>query len=168
MKKHCFNHRPWFENPPQTLKRGVWLLGMATLLTGCGDLNSQFNCPEQPGVNCRSLDQVNALIDQGQLTRSSSEKMTTVKGIVQPTVSHFNQDPVENAFIAPPPPSLRHSDQVMRLWIAPYVDTHGNYFSAGLVYHVLKPGQWFPPSVESFDVTPTPATSITLKGKDHG
>ncbi len=30
----------------------------------------------------------------------------------------------------------------MRLWIAPYQDKQGNYFSANTVYHVIQPGHW--------------------------
>ena len=30
----------------------------------------------------------------------------------------------------------------MRLWIAPYQDSQGNYFSSTQVYHVIQPGHW--------------------------
>ena len=30
----------------------------------------------------------------------------------------------------------------MRLWIAPYQDSRGNYYSSTLVYHVIQTGHW--------------------------
>ena len=40
-----------------------------SMLSGCGEFNSQFTCPMKPGVTCQSLDQVNTLVDQGKLAQ---------------------------------------------------------------------------------------------------
>ena len=47
-----------------------FILGCAVMLSGCGELNSQFTCPMKPGVTCQSLDQVNTMVDQGKLAEA--------------------------------------------------------------------------------------------------
>jgi hypothetical protein len=42
------------------------------LLAGCAGLNSQFDCPMPPGVMCKSLDEVNKMVDQGKLGGSDA------------------------------------------------------------------------------------------------
>ncbi len=101
-------------------------LGCTVILSGCGGLNSQFSCPMKPGVTCQSLDQVNSLIDQGKLAQSAS-----------PVDIHLADADDSNHHTI-----QRTPDTVMRLWIAPYEDSQGNYFSSTRVYHVIQPGSW--------------------------
>jgi hypothetical protein len=44
-----------------------FLIVATFLLPGCADLNSNFDCLMKPGVVCKSLDEVNSLVDQGKL-----------------------------------------------------------------------------------------------------
>ena len=37
----------------------IFSFGLLILLTGCANLNSQFDCPVQKGVNCKRLSTVN-------------------------------------------------------------------------------------------------------------
>jgi conjugal transfer pilus assembly protein TraV len=97
-------------------------------LSGCGELNSQFTCPMKPGVTCQSLDQVNTMVDQGKLAQN---KIATIPHSTLAVDMHNASDPV-----------VRSPDNVMKLWIAPYQDTQGNYFSSTMAYHVIQPGNW--------------------------
>ena len=45
----------------------LWSMTVFILLTGCAEMNSQFDCPMKPGVRCESLDQVNARVDRGEI-----------------------------------------------------------------------------------------------------
>ncbi len=104
-------------------------------LAGCGELNSQFTCPMKPGVTCQSLDEVNTLVDQGKLTQSKpapSAETTLTMDIHYLADAGDSSDSIK-----------RNPETVMRLWIAPYQDKQGNYFSAHIVYHVIQPGHWF-------------------------
>lgn len=38
-------------------------------LSGCADVNSNFQCPLMPGVHCKSLDQINRMVSAGELGR---------------------------------------------------------------------------------------------------
>lgn len=110
------------------------LMTSSLLLSGCGELNSQFTCPMKPGVNCQSLDQVNSLVDQGKLAQSS------------PTQSMQSASTVDIHYLAAAGDSnsaiQRNPEAVMRLWIAPYEDSRGNYFSDTHIYHVIQSGSW--------------------------
>lgn len=139
-------------------------LGMMMLLTGCNDLNSQFTCPKQPGINCQSLDQVNTLIDEGKLASDSSSSAPKMKANTPSIVMSANQD-FKNKEDSPP--ALRTPDNVMCLWIAPYVDTEGNYFSASVVYHVIQPSQWVGESADYSHQKAGDSAMISPAGEDH-
>ena len=163
------------------LKRGFFFSGVA-LLSGCGELNSQFTCPMKPGITCQSLDQVNTRVDQGQFAEAKDTKkgkeVKEVKEAKESKESKEAKSPTKNNFpllaqTAPfrdsvpttpvgdltdsadstHPGVTRTPEQVMRLWIAPYQDSQGNYFSSTRVYHVIQPGQW------SFAFSPFSASS---------
>lgn len=72
---------------------------IALTLTACASLNSDFECKMQPGVTCKSLDEINTMVDKGQFSAN---------------------DPLDiNKSIA--------SEKVLNMWIAPFEDTDGNY-----------------------------------------
>jgi len=121
----------------QRLKRTIEILFlfMPILLTGCSSMNSKFDCPNKPGVNCRSLDQVNNMVDRGILGRSSSKERVVSKFYSIKSKTAFN-----NLV-----PTLRSDEQVIRVWIAPYQDTNNNYHNESTVYTVARKSNWAVP-----------------------
>lgn len=109
------------------------------LLTGCAGLNSNFSCPMQPGVQCNSLDQVNTMIDQGKVgAKRTIENSNLTSATIQNQPATF----ANLGSFSANPESLRHPETVMRIWIASYEDQDGNYHQPGMLYSVVKPGQW--------------------------
>ena len=53
------------------------------MLSGCSTMNDQFSCPMKPGVQCQSLDQVNAQIDKGEI------KQLPLSKDIKPTLRLF-------------------------------------------------------------------------------
>ncbi len=88
-------------------------------LSGCAGLNSQFDCPIEPRVMCKSLDEVNTMIDQGKLGRLDVDAH-------EPTANYPDRS------------------RVMRIWIAPYEEA-GHDYPSTTVYRVIKPN-WTPPN----------------------
>lgn len=164
MRDNYFRQNDWFKSSRRKIKMIGFLLGMTALLTGCNDLNSQFTCPQQPGVSCQSLDQVNTLIDQGKLAGASSLTAKGTKITAQPAVIGLNKHFAGNDDTRQ---KLRTQDNVMRLWIAPYIDTHGNYFSASVVYHVIERGQWNGESVVRIRESNMPDMIMVARENDH-
>jgi conjugal transfer pilus assembly protein TraV len=131
---------------PMFLKVAI-TVGLIGLLTGCASLNSHFDCPMKPGVMCKRLDQVDSMVDAGAITGTpygmARGQMVAIRGgAAMPILLPVN---------AP----IRYPERVMRLWVAPFEDVDGNYYSAHVIYTVVKPGHWrgFPPkAVEGEDV----------------
>lgn len=121
----------WYFQRSRKLFNLSLILGCSAMLSGCGELNSQFTCPMKPGVTCQSLDQVNTLVDQEKLAEAKSTPLPSNAPVLTVNVSYSANDEVN-----------RSPEQVMRLWIAPYQDSQGNYFSSTQVYHVIQPGHW--------------------------
>ncbi|WP_298624840.1 type IV conjugative transfer system lipoprotein TraV [uncultured Legionella sp.] len=105
-----------------------WLILGCVCVTGCTKLNSEFDCPAPSGGSCKRMDQVYNLINgEG--------------GVAQESLAVA---PSRNPLIVEGRPGdpLRYGEGVMRVWIAPYEDTEGNYHQASQVYSVVQKGHW--------------------------
>lgn len=115
----------------------VVLLINVCLLSACTTMNSNFDCPNKAGVNCKSLDQINAMVDSGQLR---GRMQTSLVNDVGNITNEFQAFPVSATFVPGQP--IRYGETVQRIWIAPYEDTEGLYHQDNLIYSVIKPGAW--------------------------
>jgi conjugal transfer pilus assembly protein TraV len=118
------------------MQKIIFIISISVLLTSCAEMNSNFDCPLKPGTRCESLDQVNARIDRGEIghdevsCQSCQQKrsMGSIKNI--DLMVHKENEP------------LRYSESVMRVWIAPFEDTSGNYHQESEIFTVVKPAHW--------------------------
>lgn len=120
------------------------LISATFLLNACCSLNSEFECPMKPGIRCESLDQVNARIDRGEIGRpplSSTPCCGKANNLTPTPVAYKNEINIGKR------EPLRYGETVMRVWVAPYEDTAGNYHQESDIYTVVKPSHWigFPP-----------------------
>lgn len=130
----------------------VWCtLGLA--LAGCSTPSETFDCQPGKGVDCKSISEVNQMVDQGTVGNSVEKDM-------QPTFSPFsvpvissNSLSVDNAALNNVPHSTdiplsetlwvrRIPEHPIRVWIAPYQDAQGNFHEGSLIHTVFKPGFW--------------------------
>jgi conjugal transfer pilus assembly protein TraV len=102
------------------------------LLPGCSTMNDQFSCPMKPGVQCQSLDQVNAKIDKNDIKHFSSSSEDSLRINAEPltVTTKVGSSPV------------RSPETLVPVWIAPYEDTIGNYHEASVIWTVTKSGYW--------------------------
>ncbi len=87
---------------------------MLLILSGCSAMNDNFTCSQEPGVMCKSLDQVNGMVNRGEL--GSTPKLPT--------------------------PRLALEQQVVAVWLAPYQDGEGNYHDSTKIYTTVAPNRW--------------------------
>lgn len=121
-------------------RRNVVMLALfLPLLFGCSSMNSKFDCPNRPGVSCRSLDQVNDMVDRGVIGRDISFKGHSIQDKFYP----FNSSAVGYNSVAKAP--LRTGERVIRIWTAPYQDVQGNYHDEGVIYTVVNKSNWIAP-----------------------
>jgi len=100
-------------------------------LVGCATMNSKFTCKTSDGVMCRSLDDVNSMIDRGEFTQRSQKENIKNALNFSPMMMHATY-----------PNPIRDGETVMRIWVAPYEDNSGNYHADHVLYTVIKPNHW--------------------------
>lgn len=107
------------------------------MLTACTTMNSSFDCPNKAGVNCKSLDQINSMVNSGEI-RGRTQTVHEV-GTQSTNIAEFNSFSSTTSFTDQP---IRHGETVQRIWIAPYEDTEGNYHQESVIHAVMKNSHW--------------------------
>ena len=110
-------------------------------LTGCVTSNGTFQCPYKGKGLCKRLDQVNDMVDRGEIRAGRkarsinylalNDNSTSFGGIPRPFATTFKKGE-----------PLRYGETVLRVWFAPFVDKEGFYHHQGYVDAVVKPGSW--------------------------
>lgn len=95
------------------------LLFGSVFLTGCSTLNESFDCPAPKGGTCKRMDEVYGMVNGNDAL------------VVAP---RQNPHEIDGGLGR----KRRYGEGVMRLWIAPYEDTDGNYHRANEVYTVVQ------------------------------
>jgi conjugal transfer pilus assembly protein TraV len=117
----------------------IFVLINIGLLSAC-TTNSSFDCPNKAGVNCRSLDQINRMVDNGQIHGRTQMDVREETKTNLVDGAEFQSFPTAPPFIPGQP--IRYGETVQRIWIAPYEDTDGNYHQDSLIYAIMKGGHW--------------------------
>jgi len=164
--------------------RRVFVVGAlvlsATMLSACSSLNSQFDCPNQAGVRCKSLDKINDMVNAGELPKHANgcdsglstnyishawgrwkpigcggEKIV-VSGIQFESGASFASIQGNDPYRTP--------EKVSRVWIAAYEDTQGNYHQDTMIYTVSEKSHWGVPLIEPIIYT---NEQSLLKGESY-
>lgn len=129
-------------------------------LGGCSTaLNGEFDCHAPVGVACRSLGDVDEMINEGHFDKNAAKhrvSMSRHQAIGGQRLVHYTTD--IHALGHP----LRHHEGVIRVWIAPFEDDIGNYHTPNYVYTVVTPGFWIDAG------HPVKKGLIASGGVDHG
>lgn len=146
----------------KTLK-SLTLCVTAALLSGCAGMNTNFGCDQVQGLSsCTSMWNVNKMANQGDfnnatrvLTNSKGQMVTTPASgtfaIVEATGSQESGPSVSgvaktaSGYMGPTPQPgapIRYGETTEQIWIAPWVDTAGNYHEPAYIYTVVSAGHW--------------------------
>ncbi len=115
----------------------IVLISTAFFLNACAVSKESFDCPAGKGVGCRSISQVNEMVNQNKLNPNKKD------------VAKASQDPLASTM--PLSPEVLSSDGMiierikeahLRVWIAPYQDEQGQFHEGSIVHTVLRPGFW--------------------------
>ncbi len=117
----------------------ILILVSIGFLSAC-TTNSSFDCPNKAGVSCKSLDQINHMVDSGQIRGRTQMEESDFTKVSLVDNTEFQSFPSQSTFIPGQP--IRYGETVQRIWIAPYEDTEGNYHEDSLVYTIMKGGHW--------------------------
>jgi hypothetical protein len=116
----------------------IIVASMLIFLTGCSAMNSRFDCSNKPGVTCKSIGQVNDMVDSGML--GSKPSSIGNKKTEKPSYLDINRQNLSSRFNA-----LRAGEEVVRIWVAPYQDVHSNYHNESTLYTVVRKNNWVAP-----------------------
>jgi len=108
------------------------------MLSACTNLNRDFSCDAKSGVGCKSISEVNTMVNTGQLQQSvsiNSQQKTQV------SPKSITPGKVQGASMTQAPPT-RINEISMPIWLAPFTDNEDNFHSSSTVYTVITPGFW--------------------------
>ena len=130
----------------------IGLLLAGSLLTGCSWLglgHNDYSCTGRPdGVRCRSAREVYHTTHGGQIPAPTSTDKKTLRKKPSRTPSPADEKPdlPPTPYLAPAPLTstvpLRTPSTVMRIWIAPWEDRHGDLMVPGYVYTEVEARRW--------------------------
>lgn len=128
---------------------------MVTLmsLSGCSSYQDQFDCPAGTGVGCKSVSEVNDLIDKGAFKKgsfnqkvSSFNRMTEEEDEIKLTSLKENEPrliSLDPERLDTDAPVLRLPEQTMEVWIRGYGDEGGHYHHDSKINMVVHPARWY-------------------------
>lgn len=119
----------------------IFLYMQFGFITACATMNDHFDCPNKAGVSCKSLDQINDMVDNGRIRGRAQQADGDVKNSkTYSSHAEFSTFPALHSLQESKP--IRHGETIQRIWIAPFEDEEGNYHSDSLMYTVMRSGYW--------------------------
>ena len=123
-------------------KLSQFLVVLSLTLTGCSTASESFDSQATQGVGSKSITQVNAMIDKGQIEgiKGDNENDKVIAPVlVQTPIPTFNQ---ETIVLSDYSVIHRQPEQHMRIWMAPFQDANGNFHEASVIHTLQRPSFW--------------------------
>lgn len=124
------------------LKSSVFII-LCMHLNACAISKEHFDCPHGKGVGCRSITEVNQMVDRGTTPSSHESSRALIGAATSATLVPVDPAQMRLDFLA----VNRVSEAPLKIWFAPNQDEQGNFHEASVIHTVLKPGFW---QVEDF------------------
>ena len=141
------------------------LLIAALTLSGCSSLSglqdarSDFACSVDMTPRCASLSTVHESLDQEE---------TVGKAIVTREETRENHAPQTSDSLTVETPLMspkRAPEEILRIWIAPYIDQEGDLHAEHVIFTTVRKARWAPESLEVRAIEENSERLITpLKG----
>ena len=118
-------------------------LFVGILLSGCSTTSETFDCKAGKGVGCKSISQVNNMVDEGSLgSEKEGNLVTPLSSPIITTASLSSNSSGQNIAFSDDMVVHRIREEHLRVWITPFQDQQGNLHEGTIVHTVLKPGFW--------------------------
>ncbi len=99
---------------------------LIVFVVGCANNTHKFDCKVGTGVGCKSITEVNTMVNKGfGAEKALGDTIAPVKIVASE----------KNAI-------TRIKEEYLRVWLAPFQDSQGNLHSSSTIYTVLTPGAW--------------------------
>ncbi len=134
-------------------------VSMSLMLTACGNLSglqdasSDFACSVDMPARCQSLSTVHESInrhetqdsiDMTKSSETSSGNQTEVVIEAGQTVTTVGQVPDRLTLDTPLMLPKRAAEEILRIWIAPYIDESGDLHAEHVIFATVRASRWAP------------------------
>lgn len=128
-------------------------------ITGLQNAQSDFACSVDMTPRCAALSTVHESLDQ----EASLGKALVIREEARDNPVTQNSDPltVETPLMSP----KRAPEEILRIWIAPYIDKDGDLHAEHVIFTTVRTARWAPDSLEVKSIEESSSRFITpLKG----
>lgn len=128
-------------------------------ITGLQNAQSDFACSVDMTPRCAALSTVHESLDQ----EASLGKALVIREEARDNPVTQNPDPltVETPLMSP----KRAPEEILRIWIAPYIDKDGDLHAEHVIFTTVRTARWAPDSLEVKSIEESSSRFITpLKG----
>ena len=114
----------------------LWVCSI--LITGCG--MKKFDCPYTDGVSCKSLSEVNEMVDRGEQGKKSCKNKSKVK---EDFINKAQLD-LDRTLVLPidTREPQRIPEKIIGIWLAPYESVDGTFHQQTFINTVVMPAHW--------------------------
>ena len=129
-------------------------------LTGLQDAQSDFACSVDMTPRCASLSTVHESLDKEETVGNA----IVIREESQANSASQNLDPlaIETPLMSP----KRAPEEILRIWIAPYIDKEGDLHADHVIFTTVRTARWAPESLEIKSLEDSTDRFITpLKGQ---
>ena len=142
-----------------TLLSSLALTGCSSI-TGLQDAESNFACSVDMTPRCASLSSVHESLDKEDAQKNfTSESDSSDSGSNTVRIREVTTEgkPIDRlAYDSPLMVPKRAPEEILRVWIAPYIDTDGDLHAEHVIFTTVRDARWAP---ETLDIKPMKATS---------
>ena len=137
----------------------VALTGCSSI-TGLQDAESNFACSVDMTPRCASLSSVHESLDKEDAQKNftfESDSSASGSNTVRIREVTTEGKPIDRlAYDSPLMVPKRAPEEILRVWIAPYIDTDGDLHAEHVIFTTVRDARWAP---ETLDIKPMKAAS---------
>lgn len=120
-------------------------LSVLILLSGCSTTSEVFECEAGKGIGCKSISEVNKMVDNGKLANNEEPDSLKVSAPVfekNAPIAGMREISLNEAVLSDQPLVSRVREESLSVWIAPFQDEQGNLHEGSVIHTVIRPGYW--------------------------
>lgn len=135
----------------------IAVLLSSSILTGCGsltglqDAESNFACSVDMTPRCASLSSVHESLDREETQKNIAFDSSSANTVQIHPVTTDGQTIDRLAYETPLMTPKRAPEEILRVWVAPYIDTDGDLHAEHVIFTTVHRARWAP---ETLDIKP--------------
>ncbi len=117
------------------MKHRIMIFGLALSLSGCSGLYKEtFDCGSKDGVGCKSIAEVDALVNAQDPQVMGSKDLEPIRETRPVSVPPL--------VLGPKGQVSREAEAWRRVWIAPFQSEDGTFYEGTRAHVLVRPGRW--------------------------